>query len=40
MEEFPVSREEIDSLMSFVALSLEKEPTYAEPTPPNVATVR
>jgi uncharacterized protein (DUF433 family) len=29
IEQFPVSREEIDSLMSFVARSLEKEPTYA-----------
>ncbi len=32
MEQFPVTREEIDSLMAFVALSLEKEPTYAEET--------
>jgi uncharacterized protein (DUF433 family) len=29
MEQFPVTREEIDSLMAFVARSLEKEPTYA-----------
>ena len=29
MEQFPVSREEIDSLMAFIALSLEKEPTYS-----------
>jgi len=29
MEQFPVTREQIDSLMSFVARSLEKEPTYA-----------
>jgi len=40
IEQFPVGREEIDSLMSFVARSLEKEPTYAEPTLPSVATVR
>jgi uncharacterized protein (DUF433 family) len=29
MEQFPVTREEIDALMAFVARSLEKEPTYA-----------
>jgi uncharacterized protein (DUF433 family) len=29
IEQFPVSREEIDSLMAFVARSLEKMPTYA-----------
>jgi uncharacterized protein (DUF433 family) len=29
MEQFPVTREEIDSLMAFVALSLDKEPSYA-----------
>ena len=29
MEQFPVTRDEIDSLMSFIASSLEKEPTYA-----------
>jgi uncharacterized protein (DUF433 family) len=28
MEQFPVSREEIDSLMAFIARSLEKAPTY------------
>jgi uncharacterized protein (DUF433 family) len=40
MEWFGVSREEIDSLMAFVARSLEKELTYAEETTPSVATVR
>jgi uncharacterized protein (DUF433 family) len=29
IEQFPVTREQIDSLMAFVARSLEKEPTYA-----------
>jgi uncharacterized protein (DUF433 family) len=29
MEQFPVTREEIDSLMAFVARSLDKEPTYS-----------
>ncbi len=29
MEQFPVTREQIDSLMAFVARSLEKEPTYS-----------
>jgi uncharacterized protein (DUF433 family) len=28
MEQFPVTREQIDSLMAFVARSLEKTPTY------------
>jgi uncharacterized protein (DUF433 family) len=28
MEQFPVSREQIDSLMAFVARSLDKAPTY------------
>jgi uncharacterized protein (DUF433 family) len=28
MEQFPVTREQIDSLMAFVACSLEKEPSY------------
>ena len=28
MEQFPVSREQIDALMAFVARSLQKEPTY------------
>ena len=28
MEQFPVTREQIDSLMAFVARSLEKEPSY------------
>ena len=28
IEQFPVSREQIDTLMAFVALSLEKAPTY------------
>ena len=28
MEQFPVSRKQIDSLMAFVARSLEKAPTY------------
>jgi hypothetical protein len=29
MEQFPVTREQIDSLMAFVAKTLEKTPTYA-----------
>jgi uncharacterized protein (DUF433 family) len=29
MEQFPVTREEIDNLMAFVARSLDKEPTYS-----------
>jgi uncharacterized protein (DUF433 family) len=29
MEQFPVTREQLDSLMGFVARSLEKEPTYS-----------
>ena len=29
MEQFPVTREQIDSPMAFVAKSLEKEPSYA-----------
>jgi uncharacterized protein (DUF433 family) len=29
MEQFPVTREQLDSLMGFVAKSLEKEPTYS-----------
>src|ERR1035437_4625002 len=29
IEEFPVTREQIDSLMAFVARSLDKAPTYA-----------
>jgi uncharacterized protein (DUF433 family) len=28
IEQFPVTREQIDSLMAFVARSLEKAPTY------------
>lgn len=28
MEQFPVTREQIDSLMAFVARSLDKEPSY------------
>jgi uncharacterized protein (DUF433 family) len=28
MEQFPVSREQIDSLMAFVARSLDKAPSY------------
>ena len=28
MEQFPVSREQIDRLMAFVARSLDKAPTY------------
>lgn len=28
MEQFPVNRKEIDSLMAFVARSLEKSPSY------------
>jgi uncharacterized protein (DUF433 family) len=40
MEWFDVKREEIDSLMAFVALSLEKEPRYAEATTPSVTTLR
>jgi uncharacterized protein (DUF433 family) len=31
IEQFPVTRDQIDSLMGFVARSLEKEPVYAEP---------
>ncbi len=29
IEQFPVSREEIDRLMAFVARSLDKEPSYS-----------
>jgi uncharacterized protein (DUF433 family) len=29
MEQFPVTREQTDSLMAFVAKSLEKAPSYA-----------
>jgi uncharacterized protein (DUF433 family) len=29
IEQFPVTREQLDSLMAFVARSLEKEPRYA-----------
>jgi uncharacterized protein (DUF433 family) len=29
IEQFPVTREQIDSLMAFVARSLEKEPAFA-----------
>jgi len=29
MEQFPVTRKQIDALMAFVARSLEKEPTYS-----------
>jgi len=29
MEQFPVTREQLDSLMAFVARSLEKEPSYS-----------
>ena len=29
IEQFPVTREQIDSLMAFVARSLEKDPAYA-----------
>ena len=29
IEQFPVTREQMDSLMAFVARSLEKEPSYA-----------
>jgi uncharacterized protein (DUF433 family) len=29
IEQFPVSREQLDSLMAFVARSLDKEPTYS-----------
>jgi uncharacterized protein (DUF433 family) len=29
IEQFPVTREQIDSLMGFVARSLEKDPAYA-----------
>ena len=29
IEQFPVTREQLDSLMAFVARSLEKDPTYA-----------
>jgi uncharacterized protein (DUF433 family) len=28
IEQFPVTREQLDSLMAFVARSLEKDPTY------------
>jgi uncharacterized protein (DUF433 family) len=28
MEQFPVTREQLDSLMAFVARSLEKDPTF------------
>jgi len=28
IEQFPVTREQMDSLMAFVARSLEKEPSY------------
>jgi len=28
IEQFPVTREQLDSLMAFVARSLEKEPAY------------
>jgi uncharacterized protein (DUF433 family) len=28
MEQFPVTREQIDTLMAFVARSLDKSPTY------------
>jgi len=28
IEQFPVTREQIDSLMAFVARSLDKDPTY------------
>ena len=29
IEQFPVTREQIESLMAFVARSLDKDPTYA-----------
>jgi uncharacterized protein (DUF433 family) len=29
IEQFPVTRDEIDRLMAFVAQSLDKEPSYA-----------
>ena len=29
IEQFPVTREQLDSLVAFVARSLEKDPTYA-----------
>jgi len=29
MEQFPVTRDQLDALMGFVARSLEKEPTYS-----------
>ena len=29
MEQFPVTREQLDGLMAFVARSLEKEPSYS-----------
>ncbi|MGA3372246.1 MAG: DUF433 domain-containing protein [Terracidiphilus sp.] len=29
IEQFPVTREQFDSLMAFVARSLDKDPTYA-----------
>ncbi len=31
MEQFPVDRRQIDSLMAFVAQSLEKAPEFASP---------
>jgi uncharacterized protein (DUF433 family) len=31
IEQFPVTREQIDSLMAFVARSLEKDPAFASP---------
>ena len=33
MEQFPVTREQIDSLMAFVARSLEKAPSYRDRCP-------
>lgn len=30
IEQFPVTREQLESLMAFVARSLEKEPTYRQ----------
>jgi uncharacterized protein (DUF433 family) len=29
IEQFPVTREQLDSLMAFIARSLDKEPTYS-----------
>ena len=29
IEQFPVTREQLDSLMAFVARSLDKEPTFS-----------